>query len=196
MDKTPPIVAPGSVTMENAASAFAQLADRVIAGDEAFAVMEAGVRGNPVALGPRIPEASVWIDDMVKGAANNSAKWKRNTLAPSKDPVATALKAATKWENEVRRAIDEGAFASGVSGQDEQARIATIQATPDSAVADGMKKREAKIRRKVDGLRQLQLANVAALDAMPVDTPQDRKNKMLANFDNMVEIGRRIKRGV
>lgn len=145
-------------------------------------------QGNPRTLAPRVPLPAEMTEQMIKGSADASAKWKARVMKPRKDPIAEAKKAEAKWENSVKAAIAAKRFAKGLDNVNEAAMIATIEATPEDAVAQGVARRRAKIQGKMEKLQPLLVANAEAIDAMPDATPEDRERKMVANLRNMREI--------
>jgi len=150
-------------------------------------------QGNPRNLGPRIPDGATMAADMVRGAQNNAEKWLRNTLAPRKDPLEEAKKANASWKNGVQEAVREDRFVKGLNAVDEAEMIRTIEATGAAGYAAGVAKREGKITKAFDALSPLLAAAVKQLDAMPRDTKEQRRAKVLKNLDLMEELGKAYK---
>lgn len=146
-------------------------------------------QGNPRNLGPRIPDGSTMAADMVRGAQNNADKWLRNTLAPKKDPIAEAKKSNTAWKNGVQEAVRDDRFAKGLDAVDEGEMVATIERVGAAGYAAGVAAREGKIAKAFDTLAPLYGSAVKQLDAMPRDTKEQRRAKVLKNLDLMEALG-------
>ena len=149
--------------------------------------------GNPRALAPRVPETADWVNKQIDNARAAADRWKAGALRPKKDPIAEAKKAKGKWKNKMEAAIRDDAYARGLDAVDEDAMIATIEATPASAFSEGIERRRQKITGKVERLRGNVLALANTLDAMPVDTDQQREAKMIAARRGMIEVGKKMK---
>jgi hypothetical protein len=126
---------------------------------------------------------------MKAGLAGMGDKWKRHTLAPRKNPKDAAAKAAGAWKSGVQAAIAADSFKQGVAAIDLEEMAATIEATPDSAVAEGVARREAKVRRVQSALARIQEEDAKLIDAMPADTDVQRKARM----DKQYELGKTVK---
>jgi hypothetical protein len=145
-------------------------------------------KGNPISLGPRVADATTWADDMATAAKNKSAKWLANSIRPKKDPKERAKKAAKKYENNMRAALDEKRWDKGIDGYDEALRTATIEAVGETGYRSGIDAKGAKITAKIAKLQPFVAALADTLDKMPVDTPEQRAAKMVAARDGMLTI--------
>jgi len=189
--KTPPRPAPPT-SLANFGTRLSAALDR--AQKDPDSIPELHEReGNPRPLAPRVPEAADWVEQQIKGAKANAAKWKARTLRPKKDPIAAAKAARGKWENKMRAAIDEGNFAKGLDAVDEAAMLETIEQTPETAFSGGIERRARKIRTKVEKLRPMVGALAGEIDAMPQDTDEQREQRAIAAIRGMREIGKRMK---
>jgi len=150
-------------------------------------------KGNPRDLAPRLPATDDWVNDQLNATAASADKWKRNVMRPKKDPIVAAKKAAGKWKNKVQEAITNDAFAKGLDAVDEAAMLETLEATPATAVSEGVNRRKTKIRTKVDKVRNLVIAGLTEVDRMPVDTEAQRDAKMIANLRMMRGVGKAVK---
>lgn len=149
--------------------------------------------GNPRTLAPRIVEVDDWAEKQETNAEAAGERWRTNMLRPKKDPIIEAIKAKTKWENKLKAAIADDSFVKGLKAVDEAAMMETLEATPASVFVDGIKRRRAKIKGKIEKLRPLLVASAETLDKMPIDTEAQREVKMIANLRAMKEIGKRMK---
>ena len=150
--------------------------------------------GNPITLGPRVVDATAWAEDMATAAKNKAAKWLKNSIKPKKDPKERARKAAKKYENNMREALDEKRWDAGIDAYDEAVRQVTITAVGESGYRSGIESHKAKIEHKIGKLQPLVVALTATLDAMPVDTPEQRAAKMVAARDGMLTIKKEMRK--
>lgn len=154
---------------------------------------QATTEGNPINLGPRVPEADEWAEDMVRNAQNNADKWLRKVTRPKKDPVEAAKKAAGKWENNLKQAIAEKRFEKGLDGVDHDEMYEIIREGGAEAFANGVSRRAKKIHRKIGQLREHVLALANEIDKLPQDTEAQRDARVLAAVRGMRAIGKRLK---
>ena len=190
--KKAPAAQPAPLTLDTFAAEHARLLDVGAKAPENLPGY--GVeQGNPRDLAPRVPETDTWVEGQITNTRNAAEKWKANTLRPKRDPIVAAKAAKEKWKNAVTKAAQEDRFAKGLEQVDEADMIATIQATPSTAVADGVERRRGKIERKVGKLRNLMVGHLAAVDRMPTNTDAEREAKMLANLRGMRAVGDKMR---
>ena len=158
------------------------------------AAFEGKLDGNPVPLGPRVKNPDDWVEDMITGATNRAQRWLNNSLAPKKNPKEAALAATAKYDDKMRRALDEGSWPAGVKAYDEAAREEVIRAGGTAAFTEGVRRHKPKAVSKIKKLHPLVTAVAVAGDKLPVATDSDRENKMIANLRMMRDVGR-IMRG-
>ena len=151
-------------------------------------------KGNPITLGPRVVDPTAWADDMMTAAKNKGTKWLKNALKPKKDPKERARKAAKKYDNNMRAALDEKRWDAGIEAYDEGVRQQTIEAGGTGAYTSGIDRKKAKIAHKITKLQPLVVALTATLDAMPVDTPEQRAAKMVGARDGMLAIKKQMRK--
>lgn len=176
---------------------FARLLEESMADPQGFEKkysLGPSTTGNPINLGPRLPEVADWVEDQIAGAQNNAEKWLRRTLAPRKSPKAQALKNAGRYKDGVQKALAAGKYEKGIAAIDEDAMVETINEGGSGVFSSGISRRRRKIHGKVSKLRAAQLAAVATLDAMPVDTLDQRKAKVIKNIDLMIGVGEAVRR--
>ena len=150
--------------------------------------------GNPITLGPRVVSAEEWAEDMATAAKNKAAKWLKNSIKPKKDPKERARKAAKKYENNMRAAIDEKRWDAGIEAYDETVRQTTIAAVGETGYRSGIDSHKAKREHKIKKLQPLVAALTATLDLMPVDTPEQRAAKMVAARDGMLAVKKEMRK--
>jgi len=187
--------APPSPIIDSVAAAqarFEKLSAQAVADPDSMAALHP-VEGNPRTLAARILPPDEWVAKQLERTAAAGETWKERTLHPRKDPIAEAKKAAPKWKAKMQEAIQKDSFAKGLDAVDEDAMIETIEQTPPSVFTDGVRRRERKIKGKIEKLAPLLAANVESLDAMPDTTDAEREAKMLANLRNMKTIGDKMK---
>ncbi|MBA7518436.1 hypothetical protein ES705_10506 [subsurface metagenome] len=151
-------------------------------------------QGNPITLGPRVVTADKWAEDMQTAAKNKSAKWLENSLKPKKDPKERARKASKKYDNNMRAALDEKRWDDGIEAYDETVRQETIAAVGESGYRSGIDTHTAKAKHKIAKLQPLVAALTTTLDAMPVDTPEQRAAKMVAARDGMLAVKKEMRK--
>jgi hypothetical protein len=154
-----------------------------------FEYQEPTTYGNPIQLGPRLPDPATQAARAVEGARNAAQKWHDNTLAPKRSPKAAALAAAPKWANAVTQAVQRGAYAAGVSGINEDLMVETIRAVGPAGYSAGVAARQGKIQAAFAKLAPLMAAHVATIDRMPTDTDAAREAKVVANLRGMKAVG-------
>lgn len=151
-------------------------------------------QGNPITLGPRVADAATWAEDMATAAKNKSAKWLANSLKPKKDPKERAKKAAKKYDSNMRKALDEKRWDDGIEAYDETLRMETIAAVGETGYSAGITSHAAKAKAKIAKLQPLVAALTVTLDAMPVDTPEQRAAKMVAARDGMLAVKKEMRK--
>lgn len=151
-------------------------------------------KGNPITLGPRVVDAEAWAEDMTTAAKNKSAKWLKNALKPKKDPKEKARKASKKFESNTRAALEEKRWDAGIEAYDEDLRQKTIEAVGESGYRSGIDTKVLKVKAKIAKLQPLVAALTDTLDAMPVDTPEQRAAKMVAARDGMLTVKKEMRK--
>ena len=150
--------------------------------------------GNPITLGPRVVTPDKWAEDMVTAAKNKATKWLERSLKPKKDPKERAKKAAKKYDSNMRAALDEKRWDAGIDAYDETLRMQTIEKGGTGAFTSGIERKTLKIDAKIKKLQPLVAALTATLDAMPVDTPEQRAAKMVAARDGMLTLKKEMRK--
>lgn len=146
--------------------------------------------GNPINLGPRVPEATDWANKQIANATAAGERWLANVQRPTKDPKAEALRANARYKGEMAKVLTEDRFAKGVQKIDLDEMMATIVAGGSGQFTSGVERRRGKIGRVVGDLRAQVLALANNLDKLPIDTPEQREAKMIAAKRGMEAIGR------
>ena len=167
---------------------------RVNEDPEFLATLTEERQGNPITLGPRVVSAEDWAEDMATAAKNKAAKWLKNSLKPKKDPKEKAKKASKKYENNTRESLDEKRWDAGIDAYDEDLRLKTMEKVGESGYRAGIDNKELKIKAKIGKLQPLVAALTATIDAMPVDTPEQRAAKMIAARDGMLAIKKEMRK--
>ena len=149
--------------------------------------------GNPIQLGPRLPDADTMTAAQIAGSKNAATKWLTNTLHPKKNFKEEALKPSTieRYHNSMDEVLRQKLWEGGMGKVNETAALAIVQARGASAYSSGVEARASKIAAVNKELYQERLALAAAIDAMPSSTPEQREAKMIANKRGQEAIGRR-----
>ncbi len=153
--------------------------------------------GNPITLGPRLPEAAAWAADQVAGATAKAEKWLYNTTHPKKNFKQEALskKSVDRFHDSMQKALSEKRWEGGMANVNESEAIAIIEAGGSTVYASGVSRRKAKIERVVAAVRPDRLALCSTIDAMPVATDGEREAKMVANKRGLQAIGKKRRGG-
>lgn len=151
--------------------------------------------GNPITLGPRIPESDEMAEKMVTNAAAAGERWLANVTRPKKDPISAAKAAKGKWKQKMQEAIANDSFAKGLDLVDEDEMYETIRAGGSAPFSSGINRRAAKVKRVMGELRPHFVALAETLDKMPIDTPEQREAKMIAAKRGMEAIGKKRRGG-
>jgi len=179
-------------------SAFGTMLDKALVlvekNPDAFEGMHAR-QGNPITLGPRVPEAADWAEKQTTNAAAAGDRWLKGVLAPKKNPIDEAKKKKGKYRQKMEQALREDRYGKGLDLIDEDEMYATIRDGGSAPFSSGVTRRRAKVERVAATLRPMVVALTATLDAMPVDTPEQREAKMIAAKRGMEAIGKK-RRGI
>lgn len=153
--------------------------------------------GNPISLGPRLPDAATWAADQVAGATAKAEKWLKNTTKPKKNFKEEALKAKSvdRFHDSMSKVLSEKRWEGGMANVDEAEAIKIIEAGGSSPYSSGVTRRKAKIERVVKELHADRLALAATVDSLSVATDADREAKMIANKRGLQAIGKKRRGG-
>jgi hypothetical protein len=134
-------------------------------------------------------DGNAMVRKLLERSAVAGPEWQTNAAAAVEDAKAGAVAAANKWKTGVQAAITKNRFAAGVAQINTDETRAAIMATSADAVSTGLQKRQPKLIRRFTKLATLQTSARDRVNQLPSDTPEQRKAKMLANFDEGVKIG-------
>jgi hypothetical protein len=180
-------------TVDDLAAQIAAVRSRMEEDDDFRHGLEEGrPSGNPIQLGPRLPDAKTWAQRQVKGAADAAQKWYDNTTKPRKNFKEEALKAdaGARYNESMEEVIRENRWQGGMSLVDEGEAIRTIEAGGAKIYSEGVKRREGKIERRVDETRADRLAICSVIDALPTSTDGEREEKMIQNKRALQAMGK------
>lgn len=147
--------------------------------------------GNPITLGPRLPNPADWAKLQIQGAQNNAAKWLDRTTHPKKNfkEEAQSASAQARYHDSMQRVLANKTWEGGMALVDESEAMATIAKRGSAAYAQGVADREPKITRVVKDMYDDRLALASTIDALPEGTEAEREAKMLANKRGLQAIG-------
>lgn len=121
-------------------------------------------------------------DKLIKNAQNSKDAYKFGIDNPDRDPKQAALDAEEKMKDKWNKAIDDGSWANGVSNYDlNEARRVAKEVGADN-LAKGVAARRSKIAKFWQGWTPLLQTIKADVAAMPQDTEEQRKDRMLSNL--------------
>jgi predicted peroxiredoxin len=119
--------------------------------------------------------------------------WLKGALNPSKNPVEEMRKAGGRYAAGVQKAVQDKSYDSGVAAIDESEMVERIQAAGSQAFAQGVARAEKAIARTNEQMQPILERNLATLDAMPTDTPQQRIAKMVKNVELQTAMGQQLR---
>jgi hypothetical protein len=160
---------------------------------DALPAAHATTEGNPINIRPIVPEASDWAASMQAGAAAAGEKWKAGVLNPRRNPKEEALKANASYKNGVQAALAEDRYAKGVATINLDEMAETVTALGGGVFTAGVAARKGKIERKIGQMRPLVVAAVNAVHALPKDTRDQRRARVLANMDAFESVGKKLR---
>ena len=114
---------------------------------------------------------------------------------PRRDPVAAALRAVGKWENNLQVAIREKRYEAGVRGQDRAAAIEAATSDGGAAYVAGIQKRQGKVQAAFSALVPHLNQLSTQIQQMPQSTPEQREARAIAAIRGMRQIGARVRGG-
>lgn len=149
--------------------------------------------GNPITLGPRVPEAADWAGKMADKAEAAAEDWLAKVKTPKKNPIKAAIDAKGKHKAKTMEALEQDRFAKGLAQVDEDEMYATIEAGGAEVFRSGISRRRGKITKKIERLRPKVLALANSIDAMKQDTDAQREARMIAARRGMLKIGKDLR---
>ena len=91
-------------------------------------------------------------------------------------------------------AIEGGFWDDGIDAYDETLRMETIADVGETGYRTGIDSHKKKAVAKIKKLQPLVAALAATIDAMPIDTPEQRAAKMGAARDGMLTIKKEMRK--
>lgn len=138
-----------------------------------------------------VKSASRWASQQIKNAVAGAADWQDGIHNPSRDPIKAAIDAEKKWENNTTQAIKDKKFVKGLQGKSLSDITTVVDKLGSGVFSAGIEARESKITEKVNNLQPKVQAVSDAIQAMPDDTPDNRKNRLLAARELMLKVGQK-----
>ena len=182
-----------TVDLSNFEALFDEITNRVVKATGLADEADLTLPGNPVTLGPRVPDPAEWAEKMVDRATAASSEWKKNVLRPKKNPVEAAIAADKKRKQRLEEAEREGRWKAAMQRVDVDAMYETIEKAGEEAFRRGLEARRSKVKSKVAKLQPLVAALAETIDKMPQDTDAQREERMLAAKRGMQNIGRKLR---
>ena len=137
-----------------------------------------------------VVDAASWAEKMLRNAGNAGADWEKGVANPSSSPVGGMKKAKTRYKTEMTASLNEDRWGKAVDQLTDEEISAAALAVGGSAFVAGINARSPKIRNAIAKLQPLVLALKQRLDAMPVDTDQQREAKMIEAKRGMQALGK------
>jgi hypothetical protein len=183
---------PNVPSIADMAAAIADQRSRIESDEDLARELKVGrPSGNPITLGPRLPNPAEWAKLQIQGAQNNAAKWLDRTTHPKKNFREEALKPSTavRYHDSMQRVLAEKTWEGGMALVNESEAMATIVKRGSAAYSQGVADREPKITRVVQEMYDDRLALATTIDNLPEGTEAEREAKMLANKRGLQAIG-------
>lgn len=136
-----------------------------------------------------VKSASRWASQQINNAKSGADDWLDGIHNPSRDPIKAAIDSEKKWENNTMDAIKNKKFVKGLQGKSLQDITSVVDKLGSSVFSAGIEAREQKITNTVNSLQPKVQAVSDAIQAMPDDTPEARKNRLLAARELMLKLG-------
>lgn len=167
--------------------------------DEEFRkeLVEGHPSGNPITLGPRLPDPVEWAKLQVEGAVAKGQVWLDRTTKPKKNFKEEALRKTSveRFHDSMSRALAEKRWEGGMANVNESEAIQIIKDGGTTPYTSGIQRRKAKIERVVKELHSDRLALASTIDGLAVATDADREAKMIANKRGLQAIGKKRRGG-
>jgi hypothetical protein len=112
---------------------------------------------------------------------------------PSASPTGNMKKAKTRYKTEVQASLAEDRWGKAIDRLTDEEIAAAAIAVGAGAFTQGISARAGKIRAAIAALQPKVQALKARLDAMAVDTDQQREAKMIEAKRGMQTIGRELR---
>jgi len=151
--------------------------------------------GNPVNLGPLVPDAADWAKKMVDRAMASGDAWLQGTLHPTKEPLAAAIASNDRYKQRTLEALNEDRWVKAMKATDEAMMYQIIEASGPGAYTGGVNSRRVKIEAAVGRLQPKVLALKRTIEGMANVSDADREARMIASLRGMREIGKQLKAG-
>jgi hypothetical protein len=136
--------------------------------------------------------ATAWAEKMLRNAGNAASDWERGVANPSASPVAGMKKAKKRWANEMTAAITEDRWGKAIDRLTDEEIIKNALAVGGGAFTAGLNARKDKVAEAIARLQPEVSALKGRLDALPVDTDDQREKKMIEAKRGMQAIGRKL----
>jgi hypothetical protein len=136
-----------------------------------------------------VKSASRWASQQINNAKSGAGDWLDGIHNPSRDPIKAAIDSEKKWENNTMQAIKDKKFVKGLQGKSLQDITSVVDKLGPSVFSAGIEAREQKITNTVNSLQPKVQAVSDAIQGMPDDTPEARKNRLLAARELMLKLG-------
>lgn len=101
---------------------------------------------------------------------------------PRKDPIAAGIAAEPKFQNAMKKALDEERRKKGLEKVSMADWYKYAVELGKGRLVEGVEKREAKVESFIRAWQPILLDHVAKIDSMADATDKDREERMLANL--------------
>ncbi len=150
-----------------------------------------GAVGVAFAVTPVI-DAAAWVEKLIRKVQGAAQDWEAGVRNPSTSPVGGMKKAKGRFKTEMQAALNEDRWGKAIDRLTDEEIAAAAIAAGGARFVQGVTSRQPKVLAAVQALQPKVAALKARLDAMPVDTDQQREQKMLEAMRGMKAIGREL----
>jgi hypothetical protein len=130
-----------------------------------------------------------WVNKMMSRAQGAGADWKSGLERARGTITSNMKKSAGRYKSEMQKSLAEDRWSKSIANLSDDQIIAAATAGGDSAWLAGLTNRTDKVRAALTRLHSKLQAHVDKINAMPAETDEQRKQKMLANLEGMKLIG-------
>lgn len=118
------------------------------------------------------------IDNM---KAVGEASYKVGVAHPRKNPIEAGIAAESKYNNAMKKVLDEERRAKGLEGVTMAEWSGYTLEIGAGRLVDGVVKRRAKVKKFITAYQPLLVGHVGVIDELPDVTDGDREQRMLEN---------------
>lgn len=137
----------------------------------------------------RILDPTTWRERQIGTLkAVGEGNYKTGVARPRDDPIAAGIRAEGKFKDAMKRVTEGELRAAGLKGTNMDEWYKFTQEIGAGRLVEGVTKRESKVAKFLDKWTPQLKTHVEAMDKLPVDTAQNRKDKMIKNLEGLLAL--------